>query len=290
MYGELVKVRTADNVHLHGLFVRSDKQPQINLDAALVIHGLGGNFYGSRLNQNLGKPLLDLGVDVVHINTRGHDSVNLTTRDGKSVNLGAAYEIVDECRHDLTAWVEFLVSRGKENIAYVGHSLGAIKSIYTQANQPHARIQCIIAASASRLSYDTFLSLPTRAQFERCFGHAKELVEQGRGGQLIEVDFPFPTHITAQAYFDKYGPDDKYNWLLYAHKIAVPTLLVFGETELEENSAFVGILNDIEKLELPVGQFDIQTIPGANHFYAGRQSELCAKMEDWLCRNQRLES
>ena len=50
MKGELVSILTADHVRLDGLYVESTtatvKGP---FDAAVISHGLGGNFYGAKL-------------------------------------------------------------------------------------------------------------------------------------------------------------------------------------------------------------------------------------------------
>ena len=48
--------------------------------------------------------------------------------------LGAAYETVDDCRHDVTAWVEFLKSCGHKRIILIGHSLGGLDARRLQAD------------------------------------------------------------------------------------------------------------------------------------------------------------
>ncbi len=290
MKGELVRVRTGDNVFLHGFVSQPQIGPQIKLDAAICIHGLGGNFYSSRLNLSLGKALSELGLAVAQINTRGHDDLNQTTRNGRSTHIGAAYEIVDECRFDIEAWVDYLVSKGHQRIALVGHSLGAIKSIYSQAVQPAASVRAIVAISASRLSFERFLQPPAREKFLKIFEQAERWVEQDQHDHLMQVDFPFPTFMSAGAYRDKYGPEDRYNWLNYADKICVPTWLAFGEIELKENAAFIGILDDIRNLGLSNRDlFEITTIEDANHFYAAKQEELAAEMIDWIRRRFSLD-
>ena len=121
-----------------------------------------------------------------------------------------------------------------------------------------------------------------REKFQATFRRADELVQQGQGGQLIKVDFPFPTHMVAEAYVDKYGPADRYNWLRYANQIDVPALLTFGEKEILENAAFQGIESDISEMSLPKELWDIRKIPGADHFYSGRQAELLEVICGWI--------
>ena len=77
----------------------------------VLVHGTGSNFYGSTLFDPLAERLLPLGVGVLRVNTRGHDlmSTAATARGGR--RCGAAYEVVDDCRHDLAAWIGWLAER-----------------------------------------------------------------------------------------------------------------------------------------------------------------------------------
>ena len=72
----------------------------------------------------------------------------VTSKGGR--RLGAAYEIVDDCRHDLLAWLDLLRERAGPRIALVGHSLGAVKTIYALAHED-VPLQCAIAISPPRL-------------------------------------------------------------------------------------------------------------------------------------------
>ncbi len=131
---ELVQVRTADGVRLDGALSipkHFDPQRKTSVDALLAVHGTGSNFYGSGLFEGLLPKLLANGLAVVRVNTRGHDVIsNAATLQG-SRRMGSSLERVEDCSHDLVAWAEFLVLRGHSAIGLVGHSLGAIKSIYT---------------------------------------------------------------------------------------------------------------------------------------------------------------
>ena len=80
MLCELVETTTADGLTLHGAFYRNDRSPDIGLplDAVLLVHGVGGNFYSSVLLERLAASFLQCGLTVVCANTRGHDFVSLT--------------------------------------------------------------------------------------------------------------------------------------------------------------------------------------------------------------------
>ena len=282
---ELVTSMTADSVKLHGLFQVADAESQVGLDAAVVLHGLGGNFYSSSLNLRLADALSEMGVAVVLGNLRGHDGISMSPVGGRAQTIGAAYEIVDECKHDISGWVDWLrQKKGFQRIALVGHSLGAIKSLYAQAHLPNDGVEAIVGLSATRLCHEKFLESERSADFKKWFSKAKELVQQGLANELLKVDFPFPTYMAAGAYVDKYGPKDRYDWARFASQIEVPTLLMFGERELADNAAFHGLLERANEVAERQANFQVAVIESANHFYAGVHWRATDVMKDWMLK------
>ncbi len=128
---DLVQTATRDGVRLDGMFqVPPAGTSILPLDAVCFVHGTGGNFYSSTLFDAFAERFLALGCAVLRVNTRGHDLMSsaVTAKGGR--RLGAAYELVDECRHDLAAWLGWLRQRAGERVGLVGHSLGAIKCLH----------------------------------------------------------------------------------------------------------------------------------------------------------------
>lgn len=282
MQGQLVTVMTADRVRLDGFYVAADTAAEGPVDAVVITHGLSGNFYGSRLLKHLAEQLSKRGVSSVLINTRGHDYLNATVRSGRSQTLGAAFERIDECPFDLNAWVDLLTDRGHHNIILAGHSLGAIKSLYAQAHAPHRSVVGVCGLSATRLSYDTLLASGGGEQFSKWLRIAQEKVADQRADDLLFVDFPFPTWMSAGAYLEKYGAGDRFNWLNFADQILVPTWLGFGELELNENPAFSGLGNELEQISNRSPHFTIETIAGADHFYSARYDAATSAVSRWI--------
>ena len=207
MLVDLVHVTTRDGVRLDGTY-----QPAAHPgtpDAVCLVHGTGGSFYSSTLFDALGDRFLARGCSVLRINTRGHDlmSTAVTARGGR--RLGAAYELVDDCRHDLTAWVEWLKARAGPRVLLLGHSLGAVKCLYALAHEPQLGVCATIAVSPPRLSYSWFCTSPEGPQFLEAFDVAERHVEQGQAATLLEVKLPLPFVVTAGGYVEKYGPDER---------------------------------------------------------------------------------
>src|SRR5262249_13795541 len=152
---------------------------------------------------------LELGVAVLRVNTRAHDAIStaVTNRGGR--RLGAAYEVVDECRHDVAAWMDWLRQRSLPRIGLVGHSSGAVKGIYALANEPQLGATCLVALSPPRLSYSWFCECPQGPEFLEAFAKAEGYVASGQPLTLMEVKLPLPMVITAAGYVEKYGPDER---------------------------------------------------------------------------------
>ncbi len=284
---QLVSVTTSDLVRLHGMYLPSKLPHRVSpskgfVDAAVLVHGIGGNFYSSRLLLKLAEMLNGIGVSVVLINTRGYEMVNTLSWGGQARTVGAAFEKVSDCQYDLTAWHDFLIDRGHGNVLFLGHSLGAIKSLFAAAEQAPQKLKSIVAVSPSRLSYRRMLETSTDGLFRQTFERCKALVNDGRGNDPVQVEFPVRTWMTPNCYLDKYGPDEKYNWLNFIERVQQPSLLVFGQRELDSHPGFIGVENDLESSRKKWMTVDVQIIPEADHFYSGNMDLLEDAILRWL--------
>ncbi len=287
MKGELVWTTTGDRTRLNGFFVESSAPQTIGVDAAVIFHGLAGNFYSSSLLMFVARQLSSLGVNVVLANTRGHDFLNLSTQSGRSALAGAAVENVDDCRFDINGWVQFLVAAGNTRVLIAGHSLGAIKSLYSQAHARHDNVAGILGLSSTRLNYHQFATCSAKEKFLSSFALAEEMIRLNRGDDLFKFEFPFPTWMGARSFVDKYGMENRFDWTNFIDLIPEPILLTFGERELDEHPAFEGV----EKLALEVAErqpnVSVKKVANADHFYVACFDQLWLDVEPWLRKSFR---
>ena len=286
----LVSVTTSDRLRLHGAYQTTKSPNRVadskgKADAVILVHGIGGNFYSSRLLLQTADWLRQLGLATLLINTRGHDMVNLCSWNGRAKSVGAAFEVVDDCRHDLSAWADYLQHQGHQKIVLLGHSLGAIKSLYLMAHQPHPAISTVVGISPTRLSYQRMLDSSSRELFQTTYQRCQDLAAAGAGEQPIQVDFPVSTWISPNAYLRKYGPQELYNWSRFINQIEIPTLLVFGEKELAHDKAFAGLSQELKQLSGTPGVWNaiaVDIIEQADHFYSGVYQSLFDSLTRWL--------
>lgn len=289
MQVELVRTVTQDGLRLDGAMAQGltvaregVSRPSTPCDAAILLHGVGGNFYSARTLEPLIAMLLNQGIVPLAVNTRGHDAVFEASLGNVRRRFGAAFEIVDECRLDIAAWVQLLAARSLDKVLLIGHSLGAIKSVYAQAHEKLPQVRAVAAISPPRLSYAAYMNAPDSSRFWESMQTAQQLVKAGRGEELFTSTFPFPLLISAKSYIDKYGPAERYHLLRFAAELPCPALFVYGSKELSSGGIpFAGVPEALAAL--PPGQpRTIKIIPGADHFYTGLGQELASAVMSWV--------
>jgi pimeloyl-ACP methyl ester carboxylesterase len=286
MLVDLVRTTCRDGVRLDGALIpaAAESPPATTIDAILCLHGVGANFYSSGLFEKIGPALASLGIDVLLANTRGHDWYYGQWIGGSFRQLGAAYEVVDECREDVRAWLRFLRDRGLTRVVLTGHSLGAIKSIYAVTHEPELDAGGLIAISPPRLSYAAFEHSPDASpEFLGSIRTAQKLVEEGRGSELFWARHPFNAQISASSYLDKYGPKERYNIYPLLDRLATAALFTFGSKELTTLGVpFAAVVELVQQAQPAGGPIDVEIIPEADHIYTGVQGELIKRLEEWL--------
>lgn len=282
MLVDLVQTTTRDGLRLDAVFVPPSGTSVLPVDALCFLHGTGGNFYSSSLFDDLGERLREFGCGVLRVNTRGHDAVSTAQMPQGGVRQGAAYEVVDHCRHDVAAWLDWLRQRVGPRVGLLGHSMGAIKCLYALAHQPQHAPVCAVAISPPRLSYSWFCSSPEGEDFLQTYRLAEQHTTNGQAGTLLEVKLPLPFLITAGGYLEKYGPEERYNYLRFVASVPCPTLVTLGSLEAANNMAFRAASQELEELATKRSNLFVETIVGADHFYNGVRAVLLSRLEAWL--------
>lgn len=294
---ELVRAVTSDGATLDGALARGARFQRAQggdhatgtletcpttapFDAVCLVHGTGGNFCSSTFFELLAQRFAERGVAALRANTRGHDGISTLVTGKGPRRQGAAFEIVDDCRHDLGGWVAWLKDNVGPRVALLGHSLGAVKSLYAVAQG--LTVEAVIALSPPRLSYSWFCKSTKAEEFLSSYRHAEALVAQGEPATLIEVKVPLSMHITAAGYCEKYGPDERYNYLNFLHAVRVPALVLFGAKEVLDNVAFQSAPEEVARWRDKRPNLTVDVVPGGDHFYTGVRADAWQRIETWL--------
>jgi pimeloyl-ACP methyl ester carboxylesterase len=282
MIVDLIQIQTRDGVRLDGIYQTAERRSELPVDALCFIHGTGGNFYNSTLFDAFAEHFLKLGCGILRVNTRGHDGLSTAVTPQGGQRQGAAYEIVDDCRHDVTGWLDWLRQKAGPRLGLVGHSLGAVKALHALAQPDAGALAGLVALSPPRLSYSWFCSSPEAPKFLEDYRRAEERVAAGEPAALLEVKLPLPFVITAAGFVEKYGPDERYNYLKFVSAVRCPVLFTFGAVEAANNMAFRAAPEALRELPARKAAPHVEVIPGGDHFYTGVRAELIAAVEAWL--------
>ena len=112
------------------------------------------------------------------------------------------------------------------------------------------------------------------------YQQAEALMQNGRPASLMEVIIPLPMAITAAGYVEKYGPEERYNYLRFIQSVRCPILLTLGAIEAAQNVAFRGAAEALA--EGRQRSLTVKTIPNADHFYSQARDALLAQVDEWL--------
>lgn len=277
---EIVWAETEDGLRQEGAVIRP-ASGEARPIPVVWIHGLTGRF-SERHAILIGRTLASRGFTFVTGNNRGHDvGANYRTRDGRLKRGGGWWELYEEAPHDVDAWVTYAASLGFRGVALLGHSLGAHKVTWYQAQRQDPRVLGLIAASPPMRIPD-----PDPAFVER----VRKLVAEGRGEELVTTgsgEGPMST-MSAQTQLsrattgmDTFGirtPDAA------VAKIACPLFIFVGSEEPGVGTA--AELEAARRSARAAPRVDTRVFDGADHVYTGRESEVGAGIADWVATLQ----
>jgi pimeloyl-ACP methyl ester carboxylesterase len=287
---EFVRVTAGDGLELAGLYAAPDGGAVGR--AVLHTHGLAGNFYENRFIEKVAEAVVSRGVAFLTTNNRGHDyrSDNLLGHGAETTYQpgGSTLDIIEECVHDIAGGAAFLAERGHEEIFFEGHSLGCSKTVYylTEVGNPScAGLILISPPEMFGLQDDR-----TEGKLEATLAHARELVGEGRGAELIDAgrDVPY----SAATYVSMFGDPGATDVFPFRHgqngdygrlaSISCRILATYGDVEEAVNVLVEEAASLIEQVATSASSVETRIVRGANHAYWGHESELAAVVADFI--------
>ena len=280
---ELCRVTTQDGLLLDGVLrTPPSRRSDLPIDACLLIHGTGGNFTAPGMLEAFANQAYAGGIATLRVNTRGHDLMARIPTERGSVLGGAAYENIADCRHDVTAWIKFLGDHGCRKIAVVGHSMGAVKAIYTLARNPVEHVACLVAVSPPRFSHAHYQRHKLAGQFREDYRRADALVGRGEGETLLQVRQPMPLVMPASGFVAKYGPHDDYDIIKHLPHVRIPTLMLIAGESAKSSPAFDGLASELQRTATERPWLTVREVEGADTTYAHHLGAPFEHLMDWL--------
>jgi len=258
MLAELGKLQTSDGMTHFGALYHAKKPKEI---AVVLVHGLTGHFVGE-VESALPPLLAKAGYTCLVANNRGTGF------------MGAATERFTGCIPDIAAALDFMQARGFHKIALLGHSKGGVKVTYYMAQKKDNRVMALGILSPASNVHERYQRLAFMEKPERFLEQARKLVEEGQGETILHLE-NWPFFVSAGTVWDHHSTtgDDVLELL---PSIPLPTLAVCGEQELD----WCQVVATLQKS--PPKNYQVHVIPGADHVYTGRETELGRIVIEWL--------
>jgi hypothetical protein len=225
----IVQVKTADNLWLHGFFLKASESKTVFIN----IHGTASNFYEEYFIEMMTEKFLEAGISMLSTNNRGagvYDAYQGT---------GAATEIFEDSLIDIDTWINFALEEGFKSIILSGHSLGTEKVVYYMNNGKYVDKITAIVLLAPADSYGSHRILDgkdntrIRKNIEQFLKESGDLINRGHGEDFLPRD-TYGSHSgivpkTPKSLVNFLGPNSK---LLEALPIATGKLNEYGKIKV----------------------------------------------------------
>lgn len=270
-----------DGIPMDGFEITGDETSFEGAETCVIfLHGLRGFALGAGISP-IAHPLAREGLRCVSINKR---------------NSGKGYETSDfeEIDRDIAGAVEWAKDRGAKEIVIWGRSLGATEAAYYQGKRNDPDVDAVVLAAPfadirerSTRGYFEAVSDDPDAAYEEFVQHARDLVEENRGNEIVALPRPVDDGIeyipmTAESFLSYRSPQSACATIDWTPDIEVPLLLLPHATdrnvtpdeaeeiaETAENSPLV----DVHPVE-------------ADHFFTGAEDEVAAVTARFIERSR----
>ena len=280
---KLVRVPTTDGRLLDGALFEP-AEGKLRSRAWVFLHGTGANFTSPGILEGLAQLLASRGEAVLRLNTRGHDLVAKIPTMSGSVRGGAAFESLADAHLDIEAAAAWLNDVGFEQLSLLGHSLGGVKAIVSQSEHPIAGVDEIVALSPPRLRYERLIQ---DHEFRRHFDRARQLVDDGKGDELVEMTSPLKLWIPARGIVEKYGIEDRFDMVEHLPRVKPAALVFLDSKSLESSIAHRGLDADLAELGKSHSAISILRQPDDIR-YAGAEVMIANQIVEWRAKRDTL--
>jgi pimeloyl-ACP methyl ester carboxylesterase len=268
---------TEDKVTLNALLYMPDAPTK---SVVIYVPGMTGGFSGTHDYAPMATRLNEIGYALLVPNLR-------------TAGLhGMLFARFADYVTDIKATIALAKSRGLDNIALFGTSLGGPRIInYWRATKEPAikALGFVSSIKSPYLEAQIRFSPEKRADFDAHLAKCRALVKEGRGREMLTYKDWFPGRdmdLAAHVYVDIFGTleESDASTVKFGHEVTIPAVVIHGTADdiaLQENgTAIYESLTNAPKR-------DLIWVEGGDHFLTrGPIAENYAKaVSGWVCKN-----
>lgn len=276
MKQELVRMSSIDDIELPGILY----SPSIDTKKIVIhVHGLAGNFYENRFIDILAKSYTEKGIAFLTFNNRGREFITEFLKgDGYAV-IGACFERFKDSILDIDGIVNWVKEKGYIEIIIEGHSYGCSKVLYYYDKKKDDSIKQIVLLAPCDTPGETMKFL-SKEEYTKAKEESERLVKENRESELIDFSVMANNKISAGTFYYNFLPGGENDFIRYRtneksdilNNIDIPVLIIFGD---EDECVLTESIDTVKNyLTNNIKNASINIIPGADHGYNGKYSEL----------------
>lgn len=281
---------TKDKLELQGLLWEPDNWAAASR-TILFVHGAGGSFCGDPFIEKVAEAVTrENAISFFAIQTRGHDVVSdfrTHEPDGEylSKRVGHAREIFEDCVHDISAAIDFLVDLGYREVVLFGHSIGALKALYYLTETRDLRVGGLILGSPPDIQGIYKKAL----QIAEADPKTKKRLSKEKNIFIDKYSENFPS--TSEMRESFMGDGAKTNMFPFSDptgsferiaKVAVSICIFYGTKEEPVVTPIRLCLARAKKEAKEAPSVFTRVIQGAPHSYLGFEKEVASTISNWI--------
>lgn len=276
---EAINYTAEDGQEFDGFQITGERTHFKGRETGVVfLHGLRGFALGAGIAP-VAHPLAREGMRCLSINKR---------------NSGKMYEVsdFDEIDRDIRGAVSWLRDRGCDEIVLWGRSLAATEVAYYQGKRNDSDVDAVVLAAPfadirerSTRSYFEAVSDNPDSAYEEFVADARELVEGGRGNEIVTLPRPVGADVeyipmTAESFLSYRSPESNCATIDWVPEIETPILLV---PHASDRNVTPDEAREIAETVSSASLVEVHPVE-ADHFFTGAEREVAGVTADFIKR------
>ena len=278
---KFIQVYTEDNIKLSGLVSQGDKEKI----AHIFIHGFETDFYSHSFYHSITQKLTEQGNSCILTQHRGTGLyTEFIKEDGDGVYIGSFHEKIEDAHLDISAFVEYLLSKGFQKISLIGHSLGTIKAVrYLFEGKYKDKISSLVLLSP--FDKNAWIHKKSHGKWSENLKIAEQKISSGAGDEIVPIpeweDYP----VTFNTYYSWYNQTDlsciwdfyrkDYNFPIL-NQISIPVKVILGNNDefMDFPEYYVSPKSALDKIKENIENSETVLLNGCDHVFLGFEEQL----------------
>lgn len=230
---QIVETKNSKGIKFKGLLSSPEKKAN---KIIIHIHGMGASIIDNNFYTPMHTKYIERAYSFLAIEHHGSTTIKGFKQENKTVLLGNAFEIFEDCVDDIQTWVNFAMKKGYAEIWLQAHSLGASKvAYYLNQKKPKNIKGAILLSPADMIGLVHSPDMINTHQ--QLILKAKELTKRGKGNELLSDKLWGEYLLSAKTYLNFF--EDRANTAIFNYgnrvlgwkiinDISVPVLAITG--------------------------------------------------------------